>query len=68
MKLLDKIMREAERQGWTVRPRGRANGHLVWTSPSGKKVYSSKSPSCDGPPYAHLKLLRQEGFQWPVRK
>jgi hypothetical protein len=67
VKVLDRLRREAERQGWTVTTRGRTNGHLVWIAPSGAKVYSSSSPSCDGVPYKHLKLLRREGFQWPTK-
>lgn len=33
----------AEQQGWTVAVRN--NGHLVWTSPTGGKVYTSATPS-----------------------
>ncbi|CAB4149311.1 hypothetical protein UFOVP529_89 [uncultured Caudovirales phage] len=33
----------AEGQGWVISLR--ANGHLVWLSPSGAKVYTSATPS-----------------------
>lgn len=65
MKVMDALRRAAERQGWTVKVR--RNGHLVWVAPNGVRVYSSATPSCDGAPYDHVKLMRREGFRWPTR-
>lgn len=53
-KRLKELVREAERQGWTVEIR--RSGHLKWTAPNGDMVFSPSTPS----DYRGLKNLTRD--------
>lgn len=54
------LIRQAERQGWkvTVTP----GGHLKWTAPNGKVVFSAYSPSDSRALKNSVSQLRLAGF------
>ena len=54
------LYRKAIEQGWTVTVTG--GGHLCWRSPSGRKVFSSKSPRSDDI-RAHRRQLQRAGLK-----
>lgn len=62
----------AKREGWTIT--GNGGGHLTWTSPSGTKVTTSKSPGGNRAHQNIIAKLRRAGLplgdrpQKPKRK
>lgn len=54
------LYKEAVKQGWTITVTG--GGHLCWRSPSGRKVFSSKSPNGRHSD-AHRAQLRRAGLK-----
>jgi hypothetical protein len=54
------LIRAAEAQGWEVRLR--SNGHLLWVSPNGDKVFSAQTASDPRAQLNHLRQLRRFGF------
>lgn len=55
------IAKRAKRQGWRIF--GTKNGHNMWVSPEGRKVYTSATPSDSRAIKNFLSQLKKAGFK-----
>jgi hypothetical protein len=56
-----RIAKQARAQGWTIGPT--RNGHLIWRSPRGVKVYTPSTPSDHRSLPNVIRKLRHAGLE-----
>lgn len=62
-----KLVKEAERQGWTVEPGRKGQLKLVPPDPTKQIVYVHGTPSDQRAIKNKIAEMRRQGFQWPPK-
>ncbi|HYP23269.1 MAG TPA: hypothetical protein VEV43_06830 [Actinomycetota bacterium] len=63
----NKLLKEAERQGWTIEPGRKGQSKLVPPDPAKQIVFVHSTPSDHRALKNAVAEMRRQGLQWPPR-